>query len=297
MQVTVLPFTLALGLPDDFARRIARNTQLILIHESKLAKVADPTAGAGSFEALTDELCARAWSLLQTFEAQGGMTASLQAGVPQREIAVAAAARRAAIARGTVAITGTSAFPHLGEAPVNVLEPTPAGASESPAAGDCLPLPSRRDAEPYEILRAASDEQFRETGERPKLFLANLGQPQGFAAAAAFAENFFAAAGIEVLRNNEGYETPQEAARAFRASGRKIACICAPSAVSLRTLSEAARALLGAGAARVYLAGREPGEMETALREAGVAELICTGGDAPAILKDTLAATLGERQG
>src|SRR3984893_8135252 len=56
--ITVLPFTLVLGLPDDFARRIARNTQLILIHEAKLAKVADPAAGAGSFEALTDELCA-----------------------------------------------------------------------------------------------------------------------------------------------------------------------------------------------------------------------------------------------
>ena len=71
--ITVLPFTLALGLPDDFARRIARNTQLILIHEAKLAKVADPAAGAGSFEALTEELCKRAWSLFQDFEAHGGM--------------------------------------------------------------------------------------------------------------------------------------------------------------------------------------------------------------------------------
>ena len=91
--VTVLPFTLALGLPDEFARRIARNTQLILIHEAKLAKVADPASGAGSFEALTEELCERAWRLFQNFEARGGMIASLRAGVPQREIATAAAAR------------------------------------------------------------------------------------------------------------------------------------------------------------------------------------------------------------
>ena len=293
--ITVLPFTLALGLPDDFARRIARNTQLILIHEAKLAKVADPAAGAGSFEALTDELCARAWRLFQDFEAQGGMIASLRAGVPQREIAAAAAARREAIAHRTLAITGTSAFPLLAEAPVNVLEPTPAGANESPAAGDCVPLPSRRDAEPYEILRAASEEQFRKTGERPKIFLANLGRPQGFAAAAAFAVNFFAAAGIEAV-SNEGFETPQEAADAFRASGCKIACICAPQAVSTQALIEAARALLGAGAARIYLAGREPGEAETALLEAGVAEFICAGGDALAILEDTLAVALGERQ-
>jgi methylmalonyl-CoA mutase len=290
--ITVLPFTLVLGLPDDFARRIARNTQLILIHEAKLAKVADPAAGAGSFEALTDELCARAWRLFQDCEAQGGMIASLRAGMPQREIAAAAAARREAIAHRTPAITGTSAFPLLAEAPVNVLEPAPAGANESPARAA---LPSRRDAEPYEILRAASDEQFRKTGERPKIFLANLGRPQGFAAAAAFAVNFFAAAGIEAL-SNEGFEAPQKAAEAFGACGCKIACICAPRAVSTQTLKEAARALLGAGAARIYLAGREPGEAETALLEAGVTEFICPGGDALAILGETLAVAFGERQ-
>ncbi|MBQ0818795.1 methylmalonyl-CoA mutase, partial [Microvirga sp. HBU67558] len=51
--ITVLPFTAALGLPDAFARRIARNTQLILLDESNLARVADPAAGAGGFETLT----------------------------------------------------------------------------------------------------------------------------------------------------------------------------------------------------------------------------------------------------
>ncbi|MGH6843044.1 MAG: methylmalonyl-CoA mutase family protein, partial [Methylocella sp.] len=293
--VTVLPFTLALGLPDDFARRIARNTQLILIHEAKLAKVADPAAGAGSFEALTDELCARAWHLFQDFEAHGGMIASLRAGVPQREIAAAAAVRRNAIARGTLAITGTSAYPLIGEAQVNVLEPTPAGVNESPLAGDCVPLASRRDAEPYEILHAQGDEQFRKTGERPKIFLANLGQPQRFAAAAAYAANFFGAAGIEAA-SNEGFETPQEAADAFRASSCKIACVCAPGSATTQALSDAARALRGAGAARIYLAMREPGEAATALREAGIAEFICAGIDALAILSEALAVALGKGQ-
>ena len=57
--ITVLPFTAALGLPDRFARRIARNTQLMLLEESNLAKVADPAAGAGGIEDLTEQLCAR----------------------------------------------------------------------------------------------------------------------------------------------------------------------------------------------------------------------------------------------
>ncbi len=60
--ITVLPFTAALGLPDAFARRVARNTQLVLLEESNLAKVADPAAGSGGIEDLTDQLCRAAWT-------------------------------------------------------------------------------------------------------------------------------------------------------------------------------------------------------------------------------------------
>ena len=287
--ITVLPFTLALGLPDDFARRIARNTQLLLIQESNLARVADPAAGAGSFEALTDALCEEAWRLFQSFEAQGGMLKSLQAGVPQREIAVAAAARREAIAQRSLAITGTSAFPFLAEAPVQVLAPSPVEENASPAAQDAVALPSRRDAEPYERLRAASDAQFHKTGERPKIFLANLGEPQDFAAAADFATHFFAAAGIEAL-SIEGFETAQAAVQSFRASGCKVACICAPLAVSTHNLMDFAVRLRDAGAARITLAGREPEEAAMVVLEVRVNELICTRRDALAILQDLAAA-------
>ncbi|MFY9897496.1 MAG: methylmalonyl-CoA mutase family protein, partial [Xanthobacteraceae bacterium] len=51
--ITVLPHTATLGLPDEFARRVARNMQLVLLEESNLARVADPVAGSGAFEALT----------------------------------------------------------------------------------------------------------------------------------------------------------------------------------------------------------------------------------------------------
>jgi methylmalonyl-CoA mutase len=60
-SIAVVPYTAAIGLPDGLARRIARNTQLILLEESNLAKVADPSAGSGGFESLTNELCLAAW--------------------------------------------------------------------------------------------------------------------------------------------------------------------------------------------------------------------------------------------
>jgi methylmalonyl-CoA mutase len=68
---TVLPFSIAQGLPDAFARRIARNTQLILMEESHLWRVADPASGSGYVEHLTHEFCERAWAILQGIEKTG----------------------------------------------------------------------------------------------------------------------------------------------------------------------------------------------------------------------------------
>jgi methylmalonyl-CoA mutase len=123
--VTALPFTAALGLSDAFARRMARNTQLILMEEASLWRVADPAAGAGGFEALTDALCDTAWRLFQDIEREDGIVASLEAGVLQARIAAVRAQRQRAVATRQEPITGTSEFPHLAETEVAVLLPSP----------------------------------------------------------------------------------------------------------------------------------------------------------------------------
>ena len=82
--ITVLPHTAPLGLPDAFARRAARNTQLVLLEESNLARVADPAAGSGAIEALTQQLCDAAWSIFQDIEKTGGAWAALQSGTIQK---------------------------------------------------------------------------------------------------------------------------------------------------------------------------------------------------------------------
>lgn len=120
-SVGILPLTTALGLPDAFARRMARNTQLILLEESNLWRVADPAAGAGGFEALTDGLCHQAWDAFQEIEREGGIVESLRAGALQTRIAVTRAEREKATARRKDAITGVSEFPNLGESGVSVL--------------------------------------------------------------------------------------------------------------------------------------------------------------------------------
>ena len=121
----MLPFTAALGLPDRFARRVARNAQLLLLEESNVAKVADPTAGSGGIEDLTGKLCHAAWALFQEIEAAGGAPAALEAGLIQDKIAKVRAERESAIAHRKDTLTGTSDFPNLAEAPVKVLDAAP----------------------------------------------------------------------------------------------------------------------------------------------------------------------------
>src|SRR4029077_18321884 len=178
--IAVLPFTAAIGLPDRFARRVARNTQLILLEESNLAKVADPTAGSGGIEDLTQQLCEAAWSLFQEIEKAGGAAAALEQGLIQNKVAATRAEREKNIARRRDALTGTSEFPDIDEAAVRVEavapHPNPLSASGERERTEDAALPRIRLAEPFEDLRDASDRVLAATGSRPKVFLANLGK-------------------------------------------------------------------------------------------------------------------------
>jgi methylmalonyl-CoA mutase len=281
--IGALPFTAALGLPDRFARRLARNTQLILLEESNLAKVADPSAGAGSIEDLTNQLCAAAWSLLQEIERAGGAAAALEQGLIQNKVAAVRAARQAAVARRKDSLTGTSDYADLGEAPVSVLAvPQVSPPPDGSAATKIELLPRIRLAEPFELLRDASDRLRAKTGSRPKIFLANLGALSAFTARATFANNFFAAGGIEAV-TNDGFADHEQMLAAFKASGAKLACLCASDVVYANEAAGAAKALAAAGAI-VYFAGR-PGEHEAAWRQAGVKSFIFTGCDVLATLQ------------
>lgn len=283
--VTVLPHTLALGLPDGFARRIARNTQLILLEESNLARVSDPAAGSGGIEALTKELCEAAWCLFQEIERAGGIFAALQQNLIQRKIAVTRAARETNIAKRRDVLTGASEFPNLHEADATVLDATPI---VLPPYGDAKfkfdALAPMRLAEPFEALRDKSDARLKSSGVRPRIFLANLGTPADFTARATFAKSFFETGGIEAL-DSQGFSDSNALAEAFKASGSAIACLCSSDKVYAEHAAAAAKALQAAGARHIYLAGR-PGELEAALRVSGVTDFIFAGCDALATLQE-----------
>jgi methylmalonyl-CoA mutase len=114
----VSPFDEALGLPDAFSRRLARNTQTILREESHLDLVGDPGGGSWYVERLTAEVAAEAWSLFQEIEAAGGMAAALASGDVARRIAATAGQRRRNLARRRDVLVGTNRSPNAGEKPL-----------------------------------------------------------------------------------------------------------------------------------------------------------------------------------
>ncbi len=279
--VSVLPYSAAIGLPDDFARRVARNTQNVLLEESNLYRVADPSAGSGALEALTSELCAVAWTLFQEIEAAGGVAEGLERGLIQDKVAEVRAAREAATARRKEALVGTSDFPDLAEAEIAVMDAAPS--KPNGKAETVTPLKPMRVAEGFEALRDKSDAILAAGGARPKIFLACLGRPADFNARANFAKSLFEAGGIEAIAAETAQSLP-DVLEAFRSSGASLVCLCSSDNVYERKGAAAANTLKGAGAEHIYLAG-VPGALESALRDAGVESFVAAGGDAVQTLR------------
>jgi methylmalonyl-CoA mutase len=280
--ITVLPFTWAIGRPDDFARRMARNTHLVLQEESGLGRVVDPAGGSFAIETLTGEMAATAWKLFQDIEAAGGMAAALTSGRIQDVIAKVAETRRKQLASGRLEMTGVSAFPKLGDDGVKVTPWPEAQASAGGAAVRVKPLAVSRVAEPFEAFRNAADAHAARTGKPATIFLACVGDLATYGVRATWIANFLAAGGIASAQS-EPLDTADAAASAFKTSGATIACICAADAAYEDRGVAIATGLKSAGAARVYLAGR-PKDLEAALTAAGVDGFIYSGGDALATL-------------
>jgi methylmalonyl-CoA mutase len=112
----------AIALPTDFSARIARNTQLILQHETSVTRVVDPLGGSYYIESLTASLVAQAESLIAEANEYGGMTKAIEAGIPKQKIEESAARRQARIDRGEEVIVGVNKYQLPKEDPIDILD-------------------------------------------------------------------------------------------------------------------------------------------------------------------------------
>jgi methylmalonyl-CoA mutase len=271
--VTVAPFDSAIGRSTTFARRIARNTQSILLEESRLAGVIDPAGGSWYVESLTDALARSAWAVFTDLERAGGIVAALSSGELAARLAATWAKRAENLATRTDAITGVSEFPNLTEPPVprEALPPEPTGG-----------LPTLRYAQDYEDLRDRSDAALATTGHRPQVFLATLGTVAAHTARAGFAANLLQAGGIDTPTAG-ATDGPDAVVAAFTDSGARIACLCGTDRAYAEQAVAVAGALRAAGATAVLLAGTPSDEYAAA----GVDTFLYRGCDALDVLDTT----------
>jgi methylmalonyl-CoA mutase len=224
-SVTVIPFDSALGRPDAFGRRIARNTSHLLIDESHVAHVADPAGGSYAVEKLTDDLAVAAWEVFGRIEGGSDL---------DDEIAATVAKRETEIARRKRPITGLTEFPNLAES-----------------------LPERPPAGGPEVRRyGASFEALRDEPVGQPVFLATLGSVASHTARATFAANLLAAGGIAV--DTAGATDGVEALLAAY-DGQPVVCLAGSDPTYAEWGADAVEALRKAGAGHVIVAGRPEG--------------------------------------
>jgi methylmalonyl-CoA mutase len=228
--VLVQPFDAAIpgGLPGTaagFARRIARNTQLLLLEESHLGRVLDPAAGSWFVENLTEQLAQQSWKHFQEIEARGGFDEARD--FVAAKIAEVRDRRGDDIAHRRKAMTGVNEYPNLAEPPLRQCDSTSS---------------VERYAAAFEALRDRSDAYLEKTGSRPKALLLPLGPLAEHNIRATFATNLLASGGIEAVTDGEG---------------APIAVICGTDARYATEASTAVDAARKAGATHVLLAGPE----------------------------------------
>ncbi|MGV0874307.1 methylmalonyl-CoA mutase small subunit [Mycolicibacterium sp. XJ879] len=259
--VLVHPFDVAIvggfpGTAASFARRIARNTQLLLIEESHVGRVMDPAGGSWHVEDLTEQLAEQAWKQFQDIESRGGFQTARDYVVEQ--ITAVAERRAADIGHRRTAITGVNEYPNLGEPPL--------------PPGETLPGVARY-AAGFEALRDRSDAFLERTGARPQVRLLPLGPLAEHNIRATFATNLLASGGIEAVTDADG------------ADPAKVAVICGTDARYATEASAAVDAAHRSGVEHVLLAGPEKAVAEADSKPDGY---LTTKIDAVSVLSDLL---------
>jgi methylmalonyl-CoA mutase len=198
-SIAVAPFDETYQPPSDAARRLARNTQIILKKEAQLDRVADPGGGSYYVEFLTHSIAREAWRVMQQIEAAGGYRQAQ--GLIREELEKSRAAREVAVALRRRVFVGTNQYPNLSETAQDKFHPN---APEPGTLGTLLQTPLAGDANlrgpaAFEQIRLRTERDAAAAGRRKRILLAEIGDPKMRAARSNFAANFFGCAGFEIV--------------------------------------------------------------------------------------------------
>ena len=219
-SITVTPYDAVYETPTAFARRIAKNQQLILKHESHLDKVADPAGGSYYIESITDSIAAEAWKLFLATEQEGGFHKAVENGSIQAIMEETGNERRTALAKRKEILLGTNQYPNFGETSEG-RKPVGKCANCGCMTPEGNALEAKRLGEEFEALRLSTEE----SGRRPKAFMLTIGNLAMRQARAQFSCNFLATAGYEVI-DNLGFKSIEEGVNAAMEAKADIVVLC-----------------------------------------------------------------------
>lgn len=290
--IATWPHDIMLANSNEFSRRIARNIQIVLQEESSLGQVIDPAAGSYAIENLTKDLEHATETIFKSLEAEGGVVAALRSGSFQQSVTKVAEKKLIGVRSRKIPVTGVSEFPDITEASLPLSE---GGHSKvRPEAGleTVLPLSMQRAAAPFEALRETSDLIENESGNRPRIYMANLGSPADFTARSTFAKNFFESGGIEAISGSGG-NSIDDIDLEYKKSGAPLAIICGTDVQYESMATQCASALVASGCRSVIIAGSPTvlGDLE------GIDDYAFMGADVISVLErsyEALSTTLGE---
>ena len=208
--VTVSAFNSAFAAPDEFARRMAVNTQLVLREEAHFDELSDPASGSWYIESLTDTMAREAWKLFQQMEAAGGYSKAVGSGLVDSLVKPARENRKALIAQRRRQFTGVNVHANAAERVLDKIE---------------TPSKHSRGAAEFEAMRLRTEKFEKATGKLPKVFLLLFGDAKMRRARAEFVTEFFQCAGFGIVKPAP-FKTVDEAIAAVDAEKPDFVVLC-----------------------------------------------------------------------
>ncbi len=267
-SLSLQAYDLVFKTDDDFSRRISRNVQLVLKHESYFDKIVDPAAGSYYIETLTDNLAKKAWAIFQETEAKGGFIKLGLDGEVKKTIEAVAQKRDMDIANRKITILGTNQYPNPTEFMLDRIEEY-----NKCYTKEYEGLKPYRGAKAFEELRLSIEKQSKAKGIKPSVFLLTIGSLAMRKARASFSAGFFGCAGYEII-DNLGFKTPQEGIEAALNAKSGIVVICSSDEEYAEFAPVIAQGMKAKNSAVKVIVAGNPTEIINQLKQAGVDDFI-----------------------
>ena len=248
--VTVTAFNSAFAHPDEFSRRMAINTQLILREEAHFDELSDPASGAWYIDSLADTIAREAWTIFQRIEAAGGLGKATD--LIDELVKASTNERQKLIAQRRKLYTGINAHANPKE---RVLDNMQHEALPSNAAG-------------FEATRLVTEKHEKATGKTPRVFLLRFGDAKMSRARAEFTSDFFACGGFGIV-DPPAFPSVDDAVHAIETEKPDLVVLCSSDAEYVALAS----AVCPKVSCPVIVAGNPTNDIEK-LKEAGVADFV-----------------------